>query len=145
MAGIWDKPDLKLEDLTKEQLIAHCKREARWHLVNGRSTDDELRKKIEKLERDLYNQGYILDKIHPGLTTYGGLDPKLGSLDNPREWVNCFWSITHKLRQAQEELAELGGRPDHELNPSSEGYDPIGGGGGSGRSDLPYGMGGGGD
>lgn len=25
------------------------------------------------------------------------------------------------------------------------GYDPIGGGGGHGRSDLPYGMGGGGD
>lgn len=38
MAGVWDKPDLILTDLTREQLIEHCQREAVWHRVHGRAT-----------------------------------------------------------------------------------------------------------
>jgi hypothetical protein len=70
-------------------------------------------------------------------------------------------------RIAVEEQEELDGKAaaellrEHESDPSffmltedgednkdykdPEGYDPIGGGGGTGRSDLPYGQGGGGD
>lgn len=68
---------------------------------------DELRKKIERLERDVYNQGYILDKIHQGLVEYGGLDPKIGSTENPREWVNVFWNIISKLKRADELSSKL--------------------------------------
>ena len=101
MSGTWDKPCLELKDLTKEQLIAHCEREASWHRVHGRATDDELKRKIEKLERDLYNQGYALDKIWLGLADYGGMDPKTMVTENPRPVASAFWRIIGRLKEAE--------------------------------------------
>jgi len=100
----WDEPQLKLTDLTKEQLIAHCEKEASWHRVHGRATDDDLKRKIEKLEREVYNQSYALDKIWLSLVDHGGLDSKTIVTENPCPVVNAFFRILSKLKTAEEKL-----------------------------------------
>ncbi len=106
----WDKPEIELEDMTREQLIAHCKKQAkydqRWN--NDREDAKGLQRKIDELEHDNYQMGYVLDKIWHGLTEYGRMDPKTDTRTNPRVVVNCFWSIVSKMKNAlaQQEQAK---------------------------------------
>lgn len=99
----WDKPEISLEDMSREQLIAHCQRmneyDRRWN--STREGAIGLQKKIDELEHDNYQMGYILDKIWHGLTDYGRMNPKTDSRKNPREVVNCFWSIVARLKKAE--------------------------------------------
>lgn len=48
------------------------------------------------------------------------------------------------LRDLRHEVQDVE-REGWRVRREQEGYDPVGGGGGHGRSDLPHGMGGGGD
>lgn len=99
----WAQPEIKLEDMTREQLIAHCKRMEEYDRRWNRERDGAayLQRKIDELERDNYSMGYILDKIWHGLTDYGRMDPKTDSRRNGREVVNCFWSIVARMKKAE--------------------------------------------
>ena len=54
------------------------------------------------------------------------------------------WVQVGKTKTCNEHIIEALIDEGYDLFPQKE-YDPVGGGGGSHRSDLPYGMGGGGD
>lgn len=65
----------------------------------------------------------------------GDRDYALFAVDRPTEQLLSNATVEAWLAEAEDEADEE----------EATGYDPIGGGGGHDRSDLPYGQGGGGD
>lgn len=104
---VWDRPELKLADLTKEQLIAHCERQAAYYRVHGDKSAAEFQKHIQELEHRNYQLGYILDKIWDGLAKHGGMDPKTYAEKEPKTVVNAFWNIVGKLGRFKREFQEV--------------------------------------
>lgn len=106
--GVWDEARLDLKELTREQLIAHCEREAAWQRQYGRSTDDELRTRIRSLEGEVYSQGYILDKIWMPLIDLGGLKTKeTETAKYAQPVISAFYRIVSRMKKAEEDLATL--------------------------------------
>lgn len=69
--------ELKLEELTKEQLIEQVRR--LQYMLEHRP-DRELRMKLERLETECYNNGWVLDNICNQLHYRGYNTPDLLSI-----------------------------------------------------------------